>query len=124
MAQFEILLTNEFSAAHQLRLPDGTLEPLHGHNWKVEVYLQGQQLDQMDVLADFTVVRPQLLAVCDGLHDTHLNDHPAFQSVNPSTELVAKFIHDQLAPELADNVKISRVRVWETSGCAAAYSPS
>ena len=123
MAAYEILITTEFSAAHQLRLPDGTLEPLHGHNWKVELYLEGDELDQMDVLADFTVVRPQLLAVCAELQDTHLNDHPAFQADNPSTERVAKLIHDQLAPKMAETVRISRVRVWETSTCAAAYIP-
>lgn len=123
MATYEILLTTEFSAAHQLRLPDGSLEPLHGHNWKVEVYIEGAQLDQMDVLADFTVVRPQLLDVCAALHDTHLNEHPAFQTDNPSTERVAKLIHDLLAPNISENVKISRVRVWETSTCAAAYIP-
>lgn len=123
MAAYEILITTEFSAAHQLRLPDGTLEPLHGHNWKVELYLEGDELDQMDVLADFTVVRPQLLAACAELHDTHLNDHPAFQADNPSTERVAKLIHDQLAPKMAETVRISRVRVWETSTCAAAYIP-
>jgi len=123
LAAYEILITTEFSAAHQLRFPDGTLEPLHGHNWKVELYLEGAEIDEIDVLADFTVVRPQLLAVCAELHDTHLNDHPAFQADNPSTERVAKLIHDQLAPKMAKTVRISRVRVWETSTCAAAYIP-
>src|SRR4051812_27370017 len=34
---FEITTTRTFSAAHQLRLPDGSIEPLHGHNWRVKV---------------------------------------------------------------------------------------
>ena len=34
---FEITTTRHFSASHQLVLYDGTLEPLHGHNWQVRV---------------------------------------------------------------------------------------
>ena len=34
---FEITTTRTFAAAHQLRLYDGSLEPLHGHNWRVQV---------------------------------------------------------------------------------------
>src|SRR5688572_2195891 len=34
---FEITTTRHFSAGHQLVLYDGSLEPLHGHNWVVKV---------------------------------------------------------------------------------------
>ena len=53
MPRYELLLESHFSAAHRLRMPDGSLEPLHGHNWKVEVYLEGPRLDGCDLLADF-----------------------------------------------------------------------
>ena len=36
---FEITTTRWFSAAHQLRLYDGALEPVHGHNWKIKVII-------------------------------------------------------------------------------------
>lgn len=123
MPKFELLLTGEFSAAHQLRLADGTTEPLHGHNWSVEVCLEGQKLDSIDVLADFTVLQPMLKTITDRLHDTFLNDHSSFANANPSTELVAKLIHDEFAPSIPPNVKITKVRVWETRTCAAAYIP-
>lgn len=123
MPKYELVLLGEFSAAHQLRLSGGKLEPLHGHNWQVEVHLEGDHLDQIDVLADFTVLQPHLKSITAELHDTFLNDHPAFQSDNPSTERVAKLIHDQFQPSVPDGVRIRRVRVWETRECAAAYVP-
>ncbi len=123
MGSFELTLKSEFSAAHRLRLPDGSLEPLHGHNWQVEVELAGPKLDPSGMLADFTVVQPALTAITAELHDRYLNELPAFESVNPSTEEVARLIHDRFAPKLPKSVVIRRVRVWETRQCAAAYIP-
>lgn len=123
MPRYQITLRAEFSAAHQLRLPDGSMEPLHGHNWPVEVTIEGENLDEMGVLADFTVLQPALRAITGELHDSFLNEHPALQSENPSTERVARFIHDRFSPTLPTGVKVISVRVWETRDCAAAYLP-
>ncbi len=123
LAHYEIILRDSFSAAHQLRLPDGTLEPMHGHNWQVEVLIEGPELDRMGVLADFTVLQPRLNSITGEMHNTLLNDHPAFASQNPSTELIARHIHDSFAGQLPPEVRITGVRVWETADCAAAYMP-
>lgn len=121
--KYEILLRAEFSAAHQLKLSDGSLEPLHGHNWKVEVFLEGPRLDETGMLADFTIVQPALVEITSTLHNTNLNDLPVFSRLNPSTEHVARYIHDRFMPKLPTSVTISKVRVWETTSCAAAYIP-
>jgi 6-pyruvoyltetrahydropterin/6-carboxytetrahydropterin synthase len=120
---YELVIQSEFAAAHRLRLPDGSYEPLHGHNWLVEVHLMGPELDDAGMLADFTRVQPALSAITAELHDRYLNELPAFHSTNPSTECVARYIHDQLSPRLPKTVAIQRVRVWETRQCAAAYVP-
>ncbi len=123
MPRYELLLESEFSAAHRLRMHDGTLEPLHGHNWRVEVHLEGRGLDSAGLVADFVVLQRNLTAVVGRLHDTCLNELPAFSECNPSTELVAKHLHDAFAPMLPMGVKVTKVRVWETRACAAAYVP-
>jgi 6-pyruvoyltetrahydropterin/6-carboxytetrahydropterin synthase len=123
MGSFELIIQSEFSAAHRLRLPDGTYEPLHGHNWQVEAHLAGTELDASGMLADFTIVQPALAAVTAELHNTCLNELPAFRAESPSTERVARYIHDRLAPQMPKLVTIRLVRVWETSQCAAAYLP-
>ena len=123
MPRYQITLRAEFSAAHQLRLTDGSLEPLHGHNWPVEVVIEGEKLDEMGVLADFTVLQPSLREITNDLHDSFLNEHPALQSDNPTTERVARLIHDRFAPTVPSGIRIVSVRVWETRDCAAAYLP-
>lgn len=123
MPHFELTLESEFSAAHRLRMHDGTLEPLHGHNWRVEVFLVGSELDSAGLVADFVVLQKDLSQIVGRLHDTCLNELPAFRECNPSTELVAKHIHDEFAPTLPQGVRVAKVRVWETRVCAAAYVP-
>lgn len=121
MARYELLLESEFSAAHRLRLHDGEFEPLHGHNWRVEVFMESPKLDSVGLVADFVVLQENLSRLTRELHNTTLNDHPAFNSANPSTELIAKFLHDRIAPTLPGGVRLTKVRVWETRQCAAAY---
>src|SRR5690348_16597821 len=89
---FEITTTRTFSAAHQLRLYDGSREPLHGHNWRVRVTVGAGRLDAIGVVMDFHELERLLDAVLAPLHNRHLNDTPAFASMNPSAEHVAMHI--------------------------------
>src|SRR4051812_41011544 len=50
---YEISTTRTFSAAHQLKLYDGTLEPVHGHNWRIKVVVSAPKLDAIGVVMDF-----------------------------------------------------------------------
>ncbi len=119
---YELVLRCEFSAAHQLRMADGSVEPLHDHDWQVEVYLEGEALDECGLVMDFTEVQERLREIASELHHTTLNELPAFGGENPSTERVARHIHNRLAPRLPEGVRPRLVRVWETGVCAAGYS--
>lgn len=121
MSYFEMIVEGEFSAAHQLRMYDGRLEPLHGHNWKVEVHLSGPRLDKIGVLADFTLIRAKLNEALAELHDRFLNELPPFAQRNPSAENVALHLYDRLKPHEPMGAHIAKVRVWEATGCAAAF---
>ena len=118
---FEISVVRTFAAAHQLRLYDGTLEPLHGHNWRVEVTVAAEQLDSIGVVMDFHELERRLALLVDPLHNAHLNATDPFRSMNPSTEHVALHIGQRL--ELPAHVRLARVRVWETAENEATYVP-
>jgi 6-pyruvoyltetrahydropterin/6-carboxytetrahydropterin synthase len=123
VGKYELLLRTTFAALHQLKMPDGSVEPLHRHDWRVEAYLQGEELGAAGLLADFTVLHQHLAAIIADLRDRPLNELPAFSGRNPATEAVAKYLHDRLAPIVPANVRVTKVRVWETDDCAAAYIP-
>jgi 6-pyruvoyltetrahydropterin/6-carboxytetrahydropterin synthase len=115
---FEITTTREFSAAHQLRLYDGSLEPLHGHNWRVKVSVAGE-LDAIGVVMDFHELERLVDELIVPMHNRHLNDLPAFATLNPTAENVARHVGQAL--RLPAGVSLACVEVWETSGNSAIY---
>jgi len=120
---YEISVAGRFTARHQLRLPDGTLEPLHEHVWHVKAAVAGPQLDEAGLLLDFQSFKPKLDALLAGLFDRNLNRLEAFAGQNPSAENVAAYIAAQLDHDLPDTVHLCRVEVEETPGCVACYRP-
>jgi len=52
-AFFEVMIERNFSSAHQLRGYKGKCENLHGHNYKVEIYACGEELNNIGLLIDF-----------------------------------------------------------------------
>src|SRR5438045_9284015 len=86
---FQITTTREFSAAHAIRLYDGSLEPLHGHNWRVSVTVQADKLDAIGVVMDFHELAGLVYEVVRPMHNRSLNELPAFAELNPTTENVA-----------------------------------
>lgn len=119
---FQIATTRCFSAAHQLRLHDGSLEPLHGHNWQVKVTVAAAKLDSIGVVMDFHELERLVDRVIAPLHNRHLNDTAAFASINPSAENVA--LHVGQALRLPEHVKLAAVEVWETPVNSAIYRPT
>jgi 6-pyruvoyltetrahydropterin/6-carboxytetrahydropterin synthase len=109
---FDISTTRHFSAAHQLRLYDNSLEPVHGHNWKVRVTVRANQLDSIGVVMDFHELERRVDAIIGPFHNRHLNELPAFTTLNPSAENVALYVAQTL--RLPNHVMLYTVEVWET----------
>jgi 6-pyruvoyltetrahydropterin/6-carboxytetrahydropterin synthase len=118
---FQITTTRTFAAAHQLRLPDGTLEPLHGHNWRVKVTVASEKLDALGTVMDFHELERLVDAITAPMHNRHLNElEPFVRELNPSAENVAYHVFRSL--RLPDGRRLERVEVWETDENSAAYT--
>lgn len=119
---FEVVVEGAFSAAHKLREEDGP-EPLHGHNWRLEVYVRGEKLDDKHILVDFRDVRAALQKVTDYLDHKYLNELPPFdKELNPSTENIAAFVLHEVAVQInTDRYKVYKVRAWETPLASVIY---
>ena len=111
-----------FSAAHRLRLPDGTLEPLHGHNWTVRACFTLVDPDDVGTGLDPLQARSALRSVLAPLDHTNLNEVDALAELNPTAEVVARYIFERLRALGSSN--ICRVEVGEAPGCLAAFEPS
>ena len=118
---FEISTTRSFSAAHQLKMYDGSLEPLHGHNWQIRVTVGRGELDNIGVVMDFHELQRRVNAIVDPMHNVNLNDLVAFRSINPSAENVALVVGRALRVDAP--AMLLSVEVWETPDCKALYRP-
>lgn len=120
---YEIGIQTHFSAAHHLRGYDGQCAEFHGHNWGVEVFVQGTELDEQGLLIDFRDLKKAVGDVIGEIDHRDLNGVAAFEGTNPTSENIARYLYDQLKSRLQpQRCTVSRVLVRETPGTVAAYS--
>ena len=118
---FTISVETRFWASHQLSLPDGSKEPLHGHNWSVTAELGSDKLDSMGVVMDFEQLKAMLGDITAGLGNVELEKNDYFRRNNSSAESVAKYIYERLITKLPRGVKLESVGVVEEVGCTAKF---
>ena len=121
---FEVSVEQTFAAGHALRNYKGACENVHGHNFKVQVTIEGDRLDETGMLVDFLDVKHAMRDVISRLDHVFLNDISPFDVKNPSAENIAEYFYEELDRRLASNpvpVQIQEVRVWETDIQSAAY---
>ncbi|NQT69801.1 MAG: 6-carboxytetrahydropterin synthase QueD [Desulfobacteraceae bacterium] len=119
---FEVYVKTHFSAAHALKGYPGDCARLHGHNWIIEAFVRCKELDDIGIGIDFRDIKQSVKDVLQGLDHFNLNELPAFQNENPTSENIAKFIYKELAKKLnSEVVNVSKVKVSETPGAGAFY---
>jgi 6-pyruvoyl-tetrahydropterin synthase len=123
MPTYRITTEAVFTASHALRLPDGSYEPTHSHDWPVAVTVESGKLDAMACVMDFHELEKIVAAVIKPWHGKHLNDVPPFagEAINPSAERVAEQIALAVAGQLPDGVSLVETRIGEAKGCTAVY---
>ncbi len=80
-----------FSAAHFITYGDDVCEPLHGHNYRVEVEVQGP-LEQNQYVVDFILLRDRVQEIVDALDHKVLlpTGHPTISVATEGAEVVAR----------------------------------
>lgn len=119
---FEVSYETTFCSTHRLTREGRFIEPVHGHDWRVEATAAGDALDAMGVVVDFENLKHAVGAVAETLHYRDMNEHPGLQGESPSAEVVARYFFREVRARLGDEGRLlRRVRVWEAPGCSAAY---
>lgn len=105
-----------FEAAHRLpNLPEGhKCARLHGHSFKVRVYVEGSVDATLGWVTDFADIKATFKPLEQQLDHHYLNEIDGLE--NPTSENIAIWIWDRLALSLPG---LSRIVVRETctSGC-------
>jgi 6-pyruvoyltetrahydropterin/6-carboxytetrahydropterin synthase len=119
---YELKIVSQFAAAHQLRDFRHKCERLHGHNWKVEVFLRSNQLDSVGLVRDFGEIKDATQQVLSEMDHRFLNELDPFREKNPSSEWIAAYLYERLSGQLnAGPIRVSKVSVWESDTSCASY---
>ncbi len=120
---FEVMIERNFSSAHQLRGYKGKCENLHGHNYKVEIYARGRELDNIGLLVDFGELKMAADEIVQYLDHRNINELPPFDAeLNPSAENMARYVLERVAARVGDErVQVFKVRCFETPTSVATY---
>jgi 6-pyruvoyltetrahydropterin/6-carboxytetrahydropterin synthase len=124
-----MIITKEFQfcAGHRLFGYTGPCKNIHGHNYKVQVTFNGNSLDGMGFLVDFSVLKEKINPIINELdHCIMLNSfdplvgllHGLTEMVilpnNPTVENIAKLLFKKIDQAGIENVTLESVKVWET----------
>ncbi|MDG4812989.1 6-carboxytetrahydropterin synthase QueD [Hydrogenovibrio sp. 3SP14C1] len=121
--QFVLKTLLDFASAHSLRGYPGDCAKLHGHNWKIEVQVVGDKLNEIGMLVDFKEIKRHAKEVIAELDHTFLNDHPHFKEKNPTAENIAEYLYQQIQQRIqTPSVRMHSLTVWENDRNCVIYS--
>lgn len=120
---WQLTVRSELCAAHALRHYKGKCENPHGHNFAVEAVVEGSVLSaDTELLADFSDLKADLKSVLATLDHKDLNLTPPFDTLNPSSENLSRYIYQSLAPLVQKRgVRLYSVTVSEKAAQSATY---
>lgn len=119
---YKVSVRRHFDAAHWLRCYRGKCENMHGHRWEIVVSAASQVLDSEGMAFDFTLLKKALDRVLERFDHHNLNEVPPFDSLNPSSENIARIIYEDLHTALPE-ARIIEVQAWESPDAWATFIP-
>jgi len=121
---FEVSVEETFAAGHALRNYRGKCENVHGHNYRVQVTVEGEELNSIGLLVDFADLKKLIRAIVGRLDHQFLNDLAPFDAINASAENMARYFYDEITSGLSTpGPRIREVKIWETDITSATYRP-
>ena len=114
----EIFKQFTFDSAHYLpHVPEGhKCKRMHGHTYRLVVFLEGPLKEKMEWVEDFAVVKSTVNPVIKRLDHYVLNDIPGLE--NPTCERIAIWIWDQIK---ADLPHLAKIELFETPTSGVVY---
>ena len=113
----------QFAAAHAIRGHTRGCENLHGHNYRVRVYVAARELDALGMVLDFADLKAVVQEVVGPFDHRVINDVPPFDERNTTAEKLSEYVFEEVGRRLAveGRVRVTRVEVWENETSCAVY---
>ena len=95
---FSVTVRDQVMVAHSFRGEVfGPAQRLHGATFVIDATFRGEQLDDDGILVDIGRATTELRAVVADLDYRNLDEVPVFAGVNTTTEVLARYVAEQLA---------------------------
>jgi 6-pyruvoyltetrahydropterin/6-carboxytetrahydropterin synthase len=95
---YAVTVRDHVMVAHSLPRPVfGPAQALHGATYVVEATFRRTDLDDDGIVVDIGAALSTLGEILDQLRYRNLDDHPAFEDVVTSTEVLTRWVADRLA---------------------------
>jgi 6-pyruvoyltetrahydropterin/6-carboxytetrahydropterin synthase len=119
---YELMVETQFAAAHQLRGYMGKCEKLHGHNWRVQLVINSDKVNEIGLAIDFHELKKMTNEFVSALDHSVLNEIFPFTEINPSSENIARWLYDSMSKKFGNStIQVSSVTVWESETASATY---
>lgn len=119
---YKLSKTFRFESAHRLPNHQGKCQRLHGHDWKLRVILESPSLiesgSSTGMVMDFYDMKQAVQPMLEELDHHFINEVGGLE--NPTSEVLARWIFDRLAPTIPT---LAAIIVDETDGASCEYRP-
>jgi 6-pyruvoyltetrahydropterin/6-carboxytetrahydropterin synthase len=118
---YKLIVRTRFSAAHFLREYPGVCARVHGHNWLVKVTVAAPDVDENGMVVDLVTLKKTIDECVDQFDHRIINEVPPFDRLNPTSENLAKYLYDYIAPRIT--IAVVGVEIAETDDYSVIYEP-
>jgi 6-pyruvoyltetrahydropterin/6-carboxytetrahydropterin synthase len=121
---YEVGASELVTAWHVMPGMEGPEGELHSHDYRIEVVVTREELDDDGMVCDLDVLRAALAGATAQVRDRNLEVIQPEDADAVTVEIFARWIHDQLSAALAgaDGEGTLQVRVWETPEAFGGYA--
>lgn len=120
---FVLVKEVEFSAAHIIPGHPGPCKNLHGHTYKVKVFVESNKLNELDMVLDFSELNKIIREEVKRFDHTYLNELEEFKEKIPTAETLSMFLFKSIEKKLPENLRLKKVEVYENESSYAIYYP-
>ena len=120
---YSVAVSRNFIAQHYLIGGDwGKENSLHSHFYKVEVNLEGRNLDHHGYLVDIVDIEKNLDQLVDHFTDKTLNALPVFNNLNPSIENFCRIMWEMYSKMIVTGtIESLTITLWENEIARASF---